>query len=247
MTTRTAAELLSVSDIKAEFPAALSAMLDTGQAVGRTRKVPFVGGSTVNNLYVLRNLYEAIRPARTLEVGLACGASALLLTSLHRKHAPDAKGQHTAIDPFQADLDDAGLHQIACDGLAPYFRHLREPSLSALPRLLAEGERFQLIYVDGSHLYEDVFIDAFYGTRLLDRGGVIAFDDSTWPDVAKVIRFFERNFAGRLERLDVLDYRPPETVNAKTRIAYRLGRNQITAFRLIDDPVRPWSAKMVDF
>jgi hypothetical protein len=101
--------------------------------------------------------------------------------------------------------------------------------------------------VDGSHLYEDVFIDAFYGIRLLDKGGVIAFDDSTWPDVAKVIRFFERNFAGRLQRLDALNYRPRETINAKTRIAHRLGRNQITVFRLIDDPVRPWSAQMVDF
>jgi predicted O-methyltransferase YrrM len=235
------------ADIQAEFPAALRAILQSGEAAGKTRKVPFVGGSTLNNLYVLRSLFEEIRPARTLEVGLACGASALPLAALHRKYDPEGTGQHTAIDPFQADLDDAGLNQIACDGLATHFRHLREPSLSALPRLLAEGERFQLVYVDGSHLYEDVFIDAFYGIRLLDKDGVIAFDDSTWPDVAKVISFIERNFAGRLERLDALNYRPPETVSAKTRIAHRLGRNQITVFRLIDDPVRPWSAKMVDF
>ena len=35
-----------------------------------------------------------------------------------------------------------------------------------------------MIYVDGSHNFEHVFIDAYYSVQLLDMGGVVLFDDS---------------------------------------------------------------------
>lgn len=238
---------ISTADIHAQFPSALEDMLRTGQARGKNRTIKFVGGSTVNNLYSLKALFDEIRPRRTLEIGLACGASALLLAALHRADDPSGSRQHTAIDPFQEDLDDAGVHQIGMEKLDDYFRLFRDRSSAVLPRLLDSGERFQLIYIDGGHHFEDVFIDVLYGLRLLDIGGVIALDDSTWPDVRKTIRFFEKNFGNFVERLDIGDYRPRETVDLKFRLAQLLGRNQMTAFRLIADPVRHYSAKFTDF
>jgi len=46
----------------------------------------------------------------------------------------------------------------------------------------AEGfwEGFDFIYVDGSHLAKDVFIDAALSWNLLKPGGILAFDDYGW-------------------------------------------------------------------
>ena len=49
-----------------------------------------------------------------------------------------------------------------------------------LARLVAEGDSFDFIYVDGSHDARDVMIDAMLGFRLLKPGGIMVFDDYHW-------------------------------------------------------------------
>ncbi len=239
--------LASTNEIAAAFPPALTAMLRTGKATGETRMIDFVGGSTLNNLYSLHRLFMLTDARRTLEVGLACGTSALLLAALHKERGAEGCGQHVALDPFQHELDNAGVTQLAAEGLSEYVRLLREPSHVALPELLQAGEQFDLAYIDGSHLFENVVIDFFYGIRLLRPGGYIAFDDSTWADVRKLLRFVRRNFKDSLLEIDVLDLRPHETVSLKHRMAAKIGRVQLSVFQKTRDPVRPWSAHLIDF
>jgi predicted O-methyltransferase YrrM len=51
-----------------------------------------------------------------------------------------------------------------------------------LAKLLAGGKRnyFDFIYIDGSHMAQDVLCDAVLAFRLLRVGGVIVFDDYIW-------------------------------------------------------------------
>jgi predicted O-methyltransferase YrrM len=53
-------------------------------------------------------------------------------------------------------------------------------STKALPMLIAQGSRFDFIYVDGSHTAPDVLSDAVDCFRLLDEGGALIFDDYVW-------------------------------------------------------------------
>ncbi|MHB8531044.1 MAG: class I SAM-dependent methyltransferase [Caulobacteraceae bacterium] len=46
-----------------------------------------------------------------------------------------------------------------------------------LPKMLQRGERFDLIYVDGSHTAWAVFVDLFYCAALLEVGGMMILDD----------------------------------------------------------------------
>lgn len=39
------------------------------------------------------------------------------------------------------------------------------------------GERYDIIYIDGSHKQETVMSDAFYSWKLLKKGGILIFDD----------------------------------------------------------------------
>ena len=46
-------------------------------------------------------------------------------------------------------------------------------------------------YIDGSHTFEDTFIEFFYLDRLLSAGGVVGFNDAGWRSVYRVIRFVQ--------------------------------------------------------
>jgi predicted O-methyltransferase YrrM len=49
-------------------------------------------------------------------------------------------------------------------------------------------EPAQLIYIDGSHEYEDVKADCRNYWPLLQEGGVMFGDDFDWPTVAQAVR-----------------------------------------------------------
>lgn len=56
-------------------------------------------------------------------------------------------------------------------GLARHFRVLREPSFLAMPRLLARGAKFDLVFVDGWHTFDFTLLDMFYAEA---RGAIVS-------------------------------------------------------------------------
>ncbi len=208
-------------------------LLTTNRAIGASGKVyeGVTGHSTQNNLFALRALMRHLKAERTLETGFAFGGSCLQMTATHREmgHAPAR--QHVAIDPLQATMfDSCGLVRLAAAGLEPYLDFRGESSSLALPQLVREGRRFDLIYIDGSHVFEGVLIDTYYSTRLLREGGIMAFDDSSLDQVAKVLKFIRRNQKHCLEEIDLSPFRPDDRSARKWRIARALGRAQLIAF-----------------
>lgn len=211
--------------------------LAAGRVTGRSGR-PFTDPATlssVNTLAVLRGLADDLRPEATLEVGLALGASALALaSSLAERGLPPAR-QHVAIDPFQRTaFDDVGRLSVERAGLAGFVEVIEEPSALVLPRLVAAGRRFGIVYVDGSHLYENVFVDCYHAVHLLAPGGVLVMDDAPHPHVARVVCFLRRSWRQCLEPLDLWPYRAAGA-GARGRLRYRLaealGKTQIVAFR----------------
>lgn len=61
---------------------------------------------------------------------------------------------------------------------------LSRRSDEALPWLIHSGykEKFDFIYVDGSHQAPDVLVDAVLSALLLRKGGVLVFDGYFWRD-----------------------------------------------------------------
>ena len=200
--------------------------------------------STENNLRLLGALLREYGCRSTLEVGLAFGASALLFTDHHRRLGHTAKS-HVAIDPYETTTwGGVGLAQIEDAGLGTYLDFRPDPSAIVLPRLFGEGRRFDLIYVDGSHIFEDVFVDAYYGARLLNEGGIIAFDDCATSSVRKVLGFLRSNLREALGEVDLAIYRGNDW---RYRVARWLGRTQMTAFRREGTVQRAYFARHHDF
>lgn len=231
------------------FCPVLDEMVRTQRAVGRSGRVFDQLGalSTANNLQVLRALMEESRPLRTLEVGLGFGGSALTFAATHRElgHAPSK--QHIVLDPFQQTVwDDAALAAIDRAGLADYVDFRPQFSSIELAKLSAEDARFGLIYIDGSHVFEDVFIDAYFSFRMLEHRGVAVFDDCTIDHVAKVLAFVNANWNGWIAEIDVSKYRA-DGASLKYQAARRLGRVQLRAFTRTGTDARPWDVPLQPF
>lgn len=226
----------------------LQELISSRRTVGQSGKV-FEGLSaltTVNNLRVLRALMMESKPTNTLEVGLSFGGSALTIAATHRDLGHAAGRQHVAIDPYQRSVwDNSGLLGLDRAGLREYVEFHEQLSAFTLASLAAQGRTFDLIYIDGSHRFDDVFVDAYYSLRLLASRGVVMFDDCSTREVGTVLRFIERNLGGWVTELDLSSYRDGDA-SWRYQLARLLGKVQLRAFRRIGDEPS-WDARLRGF
>lgn len=166
----------------------------------------------------LRDLLVAEHARVVVEIGLAYGSSALAIgEALVSQGPPDAK--HLIIDAYQHLFENAGWEAIAAAGLGNLCTLLSERSQLALPRLVTEGLVADAAFVDGSHVFHNVFVDLYFLRELVRPGGLVVLDDCRWPSVVTAVRYFEVNTAWQ-----------PQPIGRPTRLR---------AFRLPDPRVEP--------
>jgi predicted O-methyltransferase YrrM len=189
-------------------------------ADGRT--IPLHSNVTPDEGEFLQRVIREVRPKRTLEVGLAYGISTLFICEALAEVGGE---RHVALDPYQYDVpleeranfasfsgwNGVGIENVRRAGYAHLLEHVAERSEFALPRLAGEGRQFEFAFIDGYHTFEAAFIDAFYVDRMLPAGGVMAFDDLSYPAVRKVVRFILQN----------LDYTPLFVVPQTPRVSWK--------------------------
>ena len=160
---------------------------------------------------VLRNLLLAENPGTVIEIGLAYGSSALAIAEALVAAGPD-EARHVIVDAYQQHFHGSGWAAIAGAGLAGLCSLVEERSQIALPRLLAGGFAADAAFVDGSHIFHNVFVDLFYLRELVRPGGLVILDDCSHLSVATAARYFEVNTGWQ-----------PEPIAAPTRLcAFRL-------------------------
>jgi predicted O-methyltransferase YrrM len=139
----------------------------------------------------LYSLVRHVRPSFTIEVGMANGLSSLFIAQALKDNG---HGSHIAIDPFQfSDWAGAGMTALRRAGLDSLVRLVEKPSYQALPMLEQQGIVAEFFFVDGSHLFDYVITDFLCADRILQAGGLMAFDDSDWPAITQAIRYVLTN------------------------------------------------------
>jgi predicted O-methyltransferase YrrM len=144
----------------------------------------------------MRDLAIAEGAARTIEVGLALGMSALYLCQ-----AVIARGRrHMAIDPFQEQSwSNAGLTALSDAGVREIVEVIEEESQLALPRLVGEERAFDFAFIDGDHRFESVLFDICFMARLVRPEGLIVVDDMWMPSIRTAVAYVEKNLSLTLE------------------------------------------------
>lgn len=125
-------------------------------------------------------------PVSILEIGSWEGRSSLFFLTYF------TQGHLTAVDTWEGsdewhynatsnlrDLETRFDHNVSSG--AGRVTKRKGSSLYVLPQLIDEQQKFDVIYVDGSHFADDAITDSLNAWRLLKQGGMMIFDDVMWP------------------------------------------------------------------
>jgi predicted O-methyltransferase YrrM len=145
---------------------------------------------------------------RTLEIGLGYAISTLFICEGLLING--GGGRHVAIDPFQEGsllsgqtFASAGVRTLQRAGVRSMVELYDEGSEIVLPRLLSAGKTFDFAFVDGSHRFENVFLDLIFCGRLLAEGSTVFADDAHMPSVAHAVGYCTSNLGWTVESTGV--------------------------------------------
>jgi predicted O-methyltransferase YrrM len=124
------------------------------------------------------------RPITVVEIGSSRGRSTI--TAGRGLLARPSGGTLYAIDPQDDDSFEQLRTNLTGAGVESMVRLIRATSREA--RKQFGPEPIDLIFIDGSHEYEDVRDDLGEWLPLLRPGGIVALNDAFWWGVARAIR-----------------------------------------------------------
>lgn len=124
------------------------------------------------------------RPCDVLEIGSWEGRSAVFFLEF----LPQSK--LTCIDTFGGGAENHASPLESCQiplierrfnsNLKSYmqrFEKIKARSVTALDSLAESGAAFDIVYVDGSHMRDDVMVDSILAWRMVRPGGLLIWDD----------------------------------------------------------------------
>jgi predicted O-methyltransferase YrrM len=174
----------------------------------------------VNHLPIWRGIFSKYAPERILEVGSFEGRSAAYIIeecpSLAEMVCIDTWEDYPGMQWQFANVQMSAVERRFDDNMAVArhrretpidLRKIRDRSAHALATLVAQRQTFDLVYIDGSHMADDVLTDAVFAFQLLRPGGVMILDDYLWRD---------KDTGGR----DIL-YAPKAAIDAFTNIFFK--------------------------
>jgi len=152
---------------------------------GKTFSSDWAGNHFFSWAELLHPLRE--RPVRILEIGSWEGRSALFFLN----YLPLSR--ITCVDPFDGNIEhhinpyfaalalkSEAQFEANLAAFADRVEKIKGSSTTVLPELGISGRRFDLAYIDGSHMAADVYRDAALTWALMAPGALVLFDDYEW-------------------------------------------------------------------
>lgn len=122
-----------------------------------------------------------------LEIGCANGVSSLTISSALNYREDSFL---TIIDPYQEKMWGNAGKKILEESNFENFRILYDFSENILP--IEKENKYDLIFIDGWHTFDQVMLDIFYSIRLLKLNGYIIIDDADSSSVGKAISYYKK-------------------------------------------------------
>ncbi len=119
-----------------------------------------------------------------LEIGLYEGMSALWMLE---NVLTDETAHLTGIDPFLGDYKQRLFSNLERSGFSDKATVIT--GFSQVVLRAQTQDRYDIIYIDGSHATKDVLEDAVLSWRLLKNGGILIFDDYRWVGLGSQCEF----------------------------------------------------------
>jgi len=165
----------------------------------------------------VQTIIRSMQPRVSLEVGCAYGISSLYICEALREVNA---AKHIIIDPYQHDIfEGIGLANLRRAGYDDIIEFHEIVSYQCLARLTEERVTIDFAFIDGQHTFDYVLVDFFLIDKLLRTGGIVVFDDLSFPSIRSVCRYVLLN----------LRYKcvgpPPSQIPGLRKLAARVSAN----------------------
>lgn len=144
----------------------------------------FAGSSSgERKLALLQQLVAYDGAGSILELGTAYGLSSIAMSLM--EHRPKI----VTIDFFepQASIGPENLRSVGADTV----ECIKQDKVEALPRLAAEGRRFDFVFHDGGHTGDWYVSDFATIYPMLEKGSLYVIDDIAWDRVPEIRKMTE--------------------------------------------------------
>ena len=166
-------------------------------------QIPVHSAIGLREIELIQRIIHDIRPARTLEVGMAYGISTLAICEALIEIGG---GPHIVIDPDQHEgkwgdgWRSGGLTNLEKAGFSKVLDFHEAPSHQVLPKLEAARKipASQFTLIDGWPAFDYRLMDFVMVDRVLDVGGILLMAATNMPGVRKACRFIATNRSYRV-------------------------------------------------
>ena len=174
-----------------------------------------------------------------LETGFHTGSTALYLA----KAVSHTDGEVTSVCLDDEEKLQRGRKLLAVKGHDKVHRLTVENSNTALPELFSSGERFDFVFIDGWKTFDHLAVEVYFLNQMLNRGGVLFFDDAYMPAVRKINLMLVRHY--EYEEVEYSRYIKEYPLRLHQMVTRRSRHRPYRAFRKLTDtdnqpPFRDW-------
>lgn len=98
-----------------------------------------------------------------------------------------AEDMQSVEERFEANVEAAMRKYTTEAGVNRWATRFKGKSADVLTRLNTDKDRYDFIYIDGSHIAKDVLTDACMAWPLLKPNGIMVFDDYMWGEPRDIL------------------------------------------------------------
>ena len=156
---------------------------------GKERKV--TGSVTRDQVDFITKIIKDRKLCKCVETGVAYGVSSVAICqALSKLEKMGLECKHWGVDPCQySEFNGAAVAALRSSGLDHLFELLEGPSHIMLPKLVEQGVKVDMVFVDGWHTFDYTLIDVFLADKLLKPGGLLLMHDMPMPSKQKVLSY----------------------------------------------------------
>lgn len=158
-------------------------------------KVRLHSSINTNEGKLLTYFVKKFKVRTALEIGMAYGISAMFMLLAMLSNSKSRNIYLTSIDPYQStQWKNLGRKNLENIGLLGHHTLHEDKSEIILPLLLKLQHKYDLIFIDGWHTFDNTLIDVYYAIRLVSVGGLIIIDDIRHQGVGTLIKYVDVNY-----------------------------------------------------
>ena len=150
--------------------------------------IKYEEGITIYNTIIKNNF------SKCLEIGMGYGISSIYILLALQKN-PNNEKKLVSIDLLEStQWKNFGIKILKFFNMIKYHKLIENIHYIELPKIVANKENYEFIYINSWYSFENMIIILFYCSKILQKDGIIIINEIYQPGIYKCIKYIDNNY-----------------------------------------------------